>query len=56
MEHNLVDILTGPSAPTQQDWMIIKKIKVFNSSYVITTQNKKKCSWKDCLKNNFEKD
>ena len=32
MEHNLVDILSGPLVPTQQDWMIIKRIKVFNSS------------------------
>ena len=28
--------------PTQQDQMIIKGIKGFNSSQVITTQNKKK--------------
>ena len=38
MEHNLIDILTGPSMPTQQDQMIIKGIKYINSALVITIQ------------------
>ena len=38
MEHNLVDILTGPTVLTQQDRMIIKRVKYVNSPLVITTQ------------------
>jgi len=38
MEQNLIDILTGPSVPTQQDRMTIKGIKYINSLLVITTQ------------------
>ena len=41
MEHNLVDILTGPLVPTQQDRMTIKGIKYIDSPLVITTQNKR---------------
>ena len=41
MEHNLVDILTGPSVPTQEDRMTIKGIKYIDSPLVIVTQNKR---------------
>ena len=41
MEHNLVDILTGPTVLTQQDRMIIKRVKYVNSPLVITTQKYK---------------
>jgi len=41
MKHNLIDILTSPVVPTQQDQVIIKGIKSFNISLVITTQNQK---------------
>ena len=42
MEHKLDIYLTGPLGPTQQDWMIIKRIKYINISLAITTQKKKK--------------
>ena len=41
MEHNLVDILTDSSMPTQQDQMTIKGIKYIDSPLVIATQNKR---------------
>ena len=47
--------LTGPSVPTQQNWIIIKRIKVFNNSQVITTQNKK-LFLKRLFENGFERD
>ena len=45
METQLVRYFTGPLVPTQQDSMIIKGIKIFNSSQVI------KLKIKDVLEN-----
>ena len=58
MERNLIDILTGPQCLHNKIQKDIKKIKGFNSSQIITTQNKKisfeKISFEKILRNPIE--